>query len=173
MRATKAILWATLVIAQIAMSQSNDKTPARRFHDSERDKAVQQTLVRIDPKKNIWVLRNGSDWYLTSVSFMCDTSESIDEHFVYMPADGAWIAPWVDVRATKGKQAPWGFGFPGDDDSVRHVAGARQDLLDAEAAEWYIRNQRVFNCRTTDVQLDHKQPLGKQVQKTIGGRARQ
>ena len=161
---------AMLALSAALASGQNDKTPARRFHDSEKEKAVLLTGVRIDPKKNVWVLRNSSDWYLNSVSFMCDTSESNDEHFVYMPGDGAWIAPWKDIRVPKGKEAPWGFGFPGDSDFVRHIAGTRQDVLDAETTQWYIRNSRVFNCRTTDVELDHKQPVEKQIKKIIGGR---
>lgn len=165
-------LSAVIGLGCAAAQTSSDKTPARKFHDSEREKAVQSTMVRVDTKKNLWVLRNGSDWYLASVSFMCDTSESSDEHFIYMPADGAWIAPWVDIKVPRGKEAPWGFGFPGDPDIVRHVAGVRQDVLDAETTQWYIRNSRVFNCRTIDVELDHKQPLEKRVQKTIGGRSK-
>ena len=161
---------ALVVSSGLAIGQ-NDKTPARRFHDSEKEKAVQLTLVRIDTKKNLWALRNGSDWYLNSVSFVCDTSESSDEHFMYMPADGAWIAPWEDIKVARGKEAPWGFAFPGDDDSVRHIAGARQDLLDSEATQWYIRHSRVFNCRTTDVDIDHKL-LKERPKKSIGGRPR-
>src|SRR5690348_8067059 len=171
---TTVKLAALLVLSAglLAAQSASDRTPARRFHDSEKQWAVEQTLVRIDPKKNLWVLRNGSDWYLNSVSFECDSSDASDERFVYLPADGAWIAPWEDIKVAKGreKEAPWGFGFPGSDDAVRHlsVGGTRQDVLDVEAAEWYIRSQRVFNCRVIDVELDHKL-LKDRGKKIIGG----
>jgi hypothetical protein len=165
----KKLVSVLVLLTALASGQnSNEKTPARRFQDDEKEKAVLLTLVRVDTKQNVWVLRNSSDWYLNSVSFVCDTSDSNDERFMYMPADGAWIAPWEDVKVAKGKEAPWGFGFPGDTDFVRHMAGARQDVLDAETAHWYIRSQRVFNCRTTDVDIDHKL-VKERAKKSIGG----
>jgi hypothetical protein len=165
----KNLLAVLVLFAELAIGQtSNDKSPARKYQDSEKEKAVQLTLIAIDQKKNVWVLRNSSDWYLNSVSFVCDTNQSNDEHFVYTPADGSWIAPWKDVKAPVGKTAAWGFGFPGDDDFVRHTAGMRQDVLDVTVAQWYISTQRVFNCRVTDVEIDHKadKPRPKKI---IGG----